>query len=555
MPLDFSWGTAPINSSEARVFLQQRVAFYASVVFVLSLAFLGVLIGLEHLATNDLAIWTATALDPFHIAGSTLAGLVWLALRRSRYSVHVIHAVDAAFTLGVCACWMGMGLGAREHAHVEMFVLLPCVLTLGFRSAIVPSRGVRTLILSATVAVMVTLATFLLHLRAATLDPLRDRLAYTGMTLAWGLLTVVVNTVSSQVIFGLRERASEARQLGQYRLVRKIGQGGMGVVYQARHAMLRRPTAVKLLIESAGGEAQLARFEREVQTTSTLTHPNTISIFDYGCTPDGVFYYAMEYLHGPSLDALVERVGPLPPSRVVHILTQVCGALSEAHDRGLVHRDIKPSNIILTHQRAAHDLPKVLDFGLVKDTAEDDVQLTAAGAITGTPLFMAPEMIDGSPVDARSDLYSLGAVAYYLLTGQHVFDGKTVIAVCSQHLHDVPLPPSKRSEAPIPKDLEDVILKCLEKKPADRPESAIALRDALSACQSVEPWTPRQAQQWWDEHGAAALSIGTEMASSSGNTIAIDLGGRVDVGESSEATGGSWWEPAARSNLSGVVRG
>ncbi len=292
----------------------------------------------------------------------------------------------------------------------------------------------------------------------------------------------------------------KARQLGPYTLEEKLGEGGMGVVYKARHALLRRPTAVKLLPVDKIGAESLARFEREVQNTANLMHPNIVSIYDYGRSPDGVFYYAMEYLDGIDLDALVRGAGPLPVARAVHILRQACEALAEAHHRGLVHRDVKPANVMLGRMGTRADVVKVLDFGLVKELgADSDVTLTES--ITGTPAFIAPEAVsDSAAVGPAADLYALGAVAYWLLTARTVFSGRTVIEVCAHHLHTRPTPPSHHVGG-IPRTLDDLVLACLAKNPADRPLSAgevIRSLNGILEASSLE-WTAEQGRAWWDE--------------------------------------------------------
>ena len=266
----------------------------------------------------------------------------------------------------------------------------------------------------------------------------------------------------SQTIHGLRKAVSDIQRLGQYTLEEKLGEGGMGVVYRASHAMLRRPTAIKLLLPDRAGKDALTRFEREVRRTAMLTHPNTVTVFDYGRTTDGVFYYAMELLEGASLDEVVEVDGPQPEERVIHLLEQAAASLAEAHDAGLIHRDVKPGNILVVDRGGISDLVKVVDFGLVKDVgskargeATSEPALTMANAITGTPLYIAPETVTApETVDARTDLYALGAVGYWLLTGTHVFGGKSILEVCAHHLHSVPDPPSARLGAPVSPDLE-----------------------------------------------------------------------------------------------------
>ncbi len=306
-----------------------------------------------------------------------------------------------------------------------------------------------------------------------------------------------------QTIRQLQERVQEALKLGQYTLVEKIGEGGMGSVYKARHAMLRRPTAVKLLPPSKSNRALLERFEREVQLTSQLTHPNTIAIYDYGRTPDGIFYYVMEYVDGISLDRLVETYGPLEASRTVALLRQVCASLAEAHDVGLIHRDIKPANLMLCIRGGVYDFVKVLDFGLVKELGDGASEASRPDVIMGTPLYMAPEAISApQSIGPRSDLYALGGVAYFLLTGAPVFEDDNVIELVGHHLRSEPLPPSRKTEVPIPDRLEALILACLAKDPAQRPASARALLEALDS--SIAPaWTQERARDWWSIHEPA----------------------------------------------------
>jgi serine/threonine protein kinase len=303
----------------------------------------------------------------------------------------------------------------------------------------------------------------------------------------------------------MRQAAIEARQLGQYSLEEKIGAGGMGVVYRGRHALLRRPTAIKLLDAERTTEQTISRFEREVHLTSQLNHPNTIAIYDYGRTPEGVFYYAMEYLDGINLDELVRRHGPLPEGRAIAILRQICGSLNEAHGIGLIHRDIKPANIVLCQRGGQYDVVKVLDFGLVKAVdAQRETTLTSAGAIAGTPLYLAPEAIEGNDrLDARSDLYAVGAVGYFLLTGTPVFQGKSITEVCMQQVHAEVEPPSLRLGRAVAPELESLIMACLAKEPAQRPASAEELAHLLAECPAAGTWTRADALTWWRENDPA----------------------------------------------------
>jgi serine/threonine protein kinase len=300
----------------------------------------------------------------------------------------------------------------------------------------------------------------------------------------------------------MRAAVIAAGKLGQYALEQKIGEGGMGSVYRARHAMLRRPTAVKLLEPAKTNEVAVARFEREVQMTSQLTHPNTITIYDYGRTDEGVFYYAMEFLEGYSLQALVDRFGPQPDGRVVQILQQVCGSLLEAHSRGLMHRDIKPANIMLTRRAGVGDFAKLLDFGLVKaqDTRQQTM-LTATDMITGTPLYMSPESIQHPEhVDSRSDLYALGAVAYFMLTGRAVFEANNVIEIIRRHVEAEPVPLAEAARVPVAAALEQLIMRLLSKLPEKRPASAAEMIDVLIKVAPAQVWTAADAERWWTQH-------------------------------------------------------
>jgi serine/threonine-protein kinase len=344
---------------------------------------------------------------------------------------------------------------------------------------------------------------------------------------------VTLSAISSRVIFGLRAEVAKVRRLGQYTLGEKIGEGGMGVVYRAHHAMLRRPAAIKLLPPDKVGEDSLRRFEREVQLTARLTHPNTVIVFDYGRTPEGLFYYAMEYLDGLNLDQLVREDGPQAPGRVIHLLQQVCGALIEAHGVGLVHRDIKPANILLVDRGGVPDVIKVVDFGLVKHIdphgTEATMTVTTGNLVRGTPLYMAPEAITGErELDARSDLYALGTVGYFLLTGKPVFEGTTVVEILAHQLHTAPVPPSKRISRPIPAALEAIVLQCLAKDPNDRPADALTLDLALERCPCDAPWSRDAASAWWSAYRARHEPVPAgQQRESELPTRAVDMGDRM----------------------------
>jgi hypothetical protein len=321
------------------------------------------------------------------------------------------------------------------------------------------------------------------------------RLAFT--LLAGLLLMTSAGMLAYSIVLARTERS--VRQFGRYRVIEKIGEGGMGKVFRAQHALLRRPTAVKLLDAEAASEEAVERFEREVQAAASLTHPNTIEIYDYGHTPEGDFYYAMEYLDGITLGQLVEWDGAQPEARVLHLLRQTTGSLAEAHGRGLIHRDLKPSNIMLCSRGEIFDYVKVLDFGLVR-ARDSDLQLTSTQSLTGTPLFMSPEALESpDKVDIHSDVYQLGTVAYHLLTGRHVVSGETLVEVMSSLLHQAPPAPSTLLGHAVSADLEQIILSCLEKDPARRPADARVLLRALESCVVEDRWTQDDAREWWND--------------------------------------------------------
>jgi hypothetical protein len=325
--------------------------------------------------------------------------------------------------------------------------------------------------------------------------------------LALGAATIfVLMRLANRLQDSARHAALKAKRLGQYALEEKIGAGAFGTVYRGHHALMRRPVAVKLLDASQSSETSIARFEREVQLTCQLTHPNTIALYDYGRTPEGLFYYAMEFLDGLSLDALVNKYGRLPEGRVIHLLRQICASLAEAHGRGLIHRDVKPHNIFLTRRGGIPDFIKVLDFGLVKArNVEGQIELTGANVTPGTPLYMSPEAVERpDTVDACSDLYSLGAVGYYLVTGETVFFGSTIGEILMQQVKTQPDKPSARIRKPLSADFEELLMRCLAKKPADRPASARDLDAALGRCAAASQWSRDDAEDWWRRFDAAS---------------------------------------------------
>ena len=352
---------------------------------------------------------------------------------------------------------------------------------------------------------------------ATTMDAIPFRLSpfqfLFGLSFPY-LLVVVTAYVAARVVHALGTEIGRARELGSYRLVERLGQGGMGEVWRARHRMLARPAAIKLIRPSVAGDARdgvsddaRRRFEREAQAIANLRSPHTVQLYDFGIADDGTFYYVMELLDGLDADALVRRTGPVPAARVVHILRQICHSLSEAESHGLVHRDIKPANIFLCRYGEDYDFVKVLDFGIVKATrnsaAVADTALTMASVVHGTPAFIAPEQALGeSTIDGRADIYAAGCVAYWLLTGELVFTAETAFGLLMHHAQTPPTPPSSRTELPIPDALDRLVLSCLAKDPGERPQTARELSSRLAAVDCGEVWTENRARDWWEQHQA-----------------------------------------------------
>jgi serine/threonine-protein kinase len=334
-------------------------------------------------------------------------------------------------------------------------------------------------------------------------------------TVLWSVLGTTLATITSRVTYGLRKQVAEATELGQYILEDRIGGGGMGEVWRARHRLLIRPAAIKLIrpdgAMSSDFELLMRRFEREARATAALKSPHTVQLYDFGATEDGRLYYVMELLDGIDLDTLVRQYGPVPVERVVRILRQVCSSLVDAHANGLVHRDIKPANIVISRAGTTFDFVKVLDFGLVKleptrRSGEDALKLTADNSTSGTPAFMAPEVVMGdAQTDHRVDVYALGCVAYWLLTGKLVFEGENAMQIMFHHVQTAPVPPSQRVELPIPAVLDALVMQCLEKEPSRRPAGAEEVRNRLGAVPLGQEWTQARAEQWWSAHRPQAL--------------------------------------------------
>ncbi len=329
--------------------------------------------------------------------------------------------------------------------------------------------------------------------------PLRYLNVAFGVVFGALVIAVAAALGSALSVVRLRRQIGETRKLGHYRLQKLIGSGGMANVYLAQHNLLKRPTAVKLLKPARATDEMIARFEREVQLASSLSHPNTVEIFDFGRTRDGLFYYAMEYLDGLNISEVLAKGGPLPVARAIHILRQVCAALSEAHAKGLVHRDIKPENIMICRHGGAFDFVKILDFGLVKQLGgKDSRDLTRNLRILGTPIYMAPERLrNPSDVDARADIYAVGAVGFNMLTGRRLFEGTDDLGITTKVLNDVPPRPSAASPQPLPVELDLIIASCVEKKREDRPQRVTDLMEAFDALALEHRWTQGEAEACW----------------------------------------------------------
>jgi eukaryotic-like serine/threonine-protein kinase len=494
----------PEQTEEPRALLQQRLALLCKTLAVLSLGFFVFERAVSALFFGNTAVQHLFLTRPavFHAAATLLFGLVWLACRSRRLPLAALSALDAAMPVLAAAAFSAMAYHPANGvaALVPVLCIMAAMLC---RATLVPSSPRRTLLIT-SFAVLPAVVGASLSGGSLLGSPSLPPGIYVGL---WGAVIVGLATLTSRTIYGLEQKVREARQLGQYTLVERIGAGGMGVVYRAEHAMLRRPTAIKVLPPERMGEQSLNRFEREVQLTSRLTHPNTVAIYDYGRTPDGLFYYAMEYLEGLTLTQLVELCGPLPAERAAFIMRQVAGSLAEAHGFGLIHRDIKPDNILICDRGGTCDFAKVLDFGLVKDIKSGDASLSNVNLMVGTPAYMSPEAITSpATVAFPRDLYAIGAVTYFLVTGREVFLGRTTMEVCTHHVRTPPEAPSRVLGSALPEALEQLILTCLAKDPSARPQSAALIEQALAEVVGAA-WGQAQARAWWDQNRAGVVRV------------------------------------------------
>jgi len=522
--LSACFNLTPAMVNEARV----RLRWIGFSSFVITLVFL-VLGHVLHapIPESQLGIWTIYG-SMFVLAFGGL-GIALLAGADRVPPFVVLRAGILYLYLGAIASQvirLGDEVFRNNYSTNAYDMLLPWIVIFGFSIPATARVAYPIALISATMAPL-TYAVFLRMGLVESLDPSGWLLRFLPV-----YITAAVTAFLSTRYYKLGRKLESAQQIGSYKLTNLIGKGGMGEVWRAEHRMLSRCSAIKLINPgaidvstegSSNPQTAVMRFEREAQATAALRSPHSVEIYDFGMTQDGRFYYVMELLDGMDLDSLVKRFGPLPASRVIFFLLQICDSLSEAHELGLVHRDIKPKNIFDCRLGRNFDFIKVLDFGLVKNIGRGgDQHLTQDGTTTGTPAYLSPEAARGSKdVDARSDLYSLGCVAYWLLTGQPVFEGSNAVATILQHVTDAPIPPSQRTENPVPTDLEEVVLRCLEKDPAKRPQSADELSMMLARCSDAQSWRRREAREWWRTHLPSSLS--PQNSTCSVQTLSIEL--------------------------------
>ena len=428
-----------------------------------------------------------------------LAACAMVLITRTKLHAERILALGLVFQVvaGLCISLAEQQVARRGGPGVPIV----CIWILTF--PMLPVGPQRAAVAVYATALTVPLAMFIYLLTGQRAWPFAG---FEWLAVMSGFVAGFISLFTSKVIHGLGRQVEKAKQLGAYELVEQLGHGGMGEVWRAEHHSLVRPAAVKLLRRELTGrlppserEALNLRFQREVQATAMLSSPHTVAVFDFGHTQDGSLYYVMELLHGLDLETLIAKHGPQPAERVIYLLRQACDSLSEAHRRNLIHRDIKPANIYLCAVGLKVDFVKILDFGLVRNLSTD-VRLTTEGSVSGTPAYLAPEMATKNQFDARGDLYALGCVAYQLLTGQLVFEAETSPAMIAAHIRDQPVAPSQRSELPIPPELDAVVLACLAKDPAARPQTAEELKELLDAIPLETPWSQKRAVPWWFVH-------------------------------------------------------
>jgi tRNA A-37 threonylcarbamoyl transferase component Bud32 len=501
-------GSTPHMSSETRNLLRKRLRVVALLLFTGFSTFLAWFLFMRAVEGEWLISGTLLA---WHVGVATLMG--WLALKlcghcdlglaKLRFVEAMVFGAPAAYFLMLDYERLIVTASLGQHAHIHPIVTGWMLLIFSY-ALFVPNTWRRAAVVIGLFAVAPIAVNLFAYFRNPAFAALLDehfRGAVTEQILKVSIAAMVA-IVGVQSIGALRREAFVAKQLGQYRLKKLLGSGGMGEVYLAEHQMMKRPCAVKVIRPEKAGDPQvLARFEREVRATAKLSHWNTIDIYDYGRTPDGTFYYVMEFLPGHNLGELVNGHGPLPPARIVYLMRQICDALAEAHSHGLVHRDLKPANIYCAYRGGMFDVAKLLDFGLAKPLSDaKNAGLTQEGSITGSPLFMSPEQASSDEVDARSDVYSLGAVMYFMATGRAPFVYESPLKVMIAHASEDPEPP-RYVNGDVPVELEEIILRSMEKRPADRYQSVAELRDALDQVPGDSQWNAKLAADWWNNYG------------------------------------------------------
>jgi len=500
------------RSSEPENLLRSRLRSAAVLLFVGFAAFLA-----WHTIRFEFDSWLHVSLYIAHIACTLILAAIGYSLCTERpMTLWQLRGVEMV-TFGVPLVFFLLMQYEKSAKWADEYGVLPelgsCWLLMIYTYALfIPNTWQRAGIVIAIMATAPLAAIGVIGLIDADAGRLVDARVLVETTLLLSL-AALSSILGVRTINLLRDEALRAKQLGQYRLKTLIGSGGMGEVYLAEHVLMKRPCAIKVIHpEKAGDPKVLARFEREVQSTARLSHWNSVDIFDYGRTQDGTFYYVMEYLPGMNLSELVRRYGPLPAARAIHLVRQATNALAEAHDLGLVHRDIKPANIFAAIRGGRFDVAKLLDFGLAKPLlARDSAKLTQAGAITGSPLYMSPEQAVGDrEPDARSDIYALGGVLYFLMTGRPPFEDEQPMKVLIAHAHEPPPPPSQHN-ADVPDDVELIIMRCLQKNPNDRFQSAAELVTALEECDDHGRWTRDDARLWWQQREAPHVQIADEL--------------------------------------------
>ena len=444
------------------------------------------------------------------VIGIVVAVVVAVVIRNSRTSLRTAMNLGLAFEIvssyAIAAAEFGDPEGLITH---KGFLGLSWVAVWVVLFTIVVPTSPRRALLTALASVSAVPVVVAIVIGSGALYGINPLQFFFGLVFPY-ILVVAMAYVGARVVYHLSTEVRKARELGSYRLEQKLGEGGMGEVWRARHRMLARPAAIKLIRPAVAGKSgnglsqeAVRRFEREAQVIASLRSPHTVELFDFGIAADGAFYYVMELLDGLDADSLLRRFGPTPPERAIPLLRQVCHSLSEAHSIGLVHRDIKPANIFVCQYGEEYDYVKVLDFGIVGavHTPDDSSAMhTRENALKGTPAFMAPEQAMGQPLDGRADIYATGCVAYWLLTGQYVFTADNAMGLLLQHAQTPAVPPSSRTELPIPSGLDDLVLACLAKDPAQRPQSARELSLRLGELEARYPWSQERAREWWTLH-------------------------------------------------------